>query len=317
MLNLYANILIAEAYGSIKSRRCKALCKYQIESYLIYFLYPIRYNGLASLSRAIHIFYWTRIWACICIIKEYFCMLPPELLSSIAYKRRAMITIVGTVLLSSLLFAACSGFGGGGPTSPTSTSTPSSLALAKLHWCNKPTILFRDEHAPTTVTPKASVTATTTATSSTPTPTATASGPTTVTEWSQIEPNLGFTVYLPRTLPTNSCLVSASGTFHDPIFGGSFSIGYLLPDHSSVTLAEAPERNNSLSFQCSTSGSPAPQVPHASTVTPTASATTTPLLLCTGVRSGTNIVFSARGNQATLQQFFNNLQPNISWVPAS
>jgi hypothetical protein len=231
-------------------------------------------------------------------------------------------TIAGTVLLSSLLFAACSGFGGGGPTTPTSTSTSLSLALAKLHWCNKPTILFRDEHAPVTVTPTtgtptASVTATTTETASTPTPTATVSGPTTVTDWSQIEPNLGFTVYLPETLPTNSCLVSASGTFHDPIFGGSFSIGYLLPDHSSVTLAEAPARSNSLSFQCSTSGSPAPQAPHASAATPTASATTTPLLLCTGVRSGTNIVFSAQGNQATLQQFFNNLQPNISWVPAS
>ncbi len=249
-------------------------------------------------------------------------MLPPQLLTFIAHKRCALMTIAGTMLLSSLLFAACSGIGGGGPTSPTATSTSSSLALAKLHWCNKPTILFRDEHAPvtgtpTTVTPTASVTATTTVTASTPTPTATASGPTSVTDWSQIEPNLGFTVYLPKTLPTNSCLVSASGTFHDPIFGGSFSIGYLLPDHSSVTLAEAPARSNSLSFQCSTSGNPAPQAPHASTATPTASATTTPLLLCTGVRSGTNIVFSARGNQATLQQFFNNLQPNVSWVPAS
>lgn len=255
-------------------------------------------------------------------------MLPPDLLTSIAHKRRALITIAGTVLLSSLLFAACSGFGGGNTSSPTSTSTPSSLALAKLHWCNKPTILFRDEHAPVTTTPTggtptatvtatASATATTTATASTPTPTPTASGPTTVTNWSQVEPSLGFTVYLPKTLPTNSCLVSASGTFHDPIFGGSFSIGYLLPDHSSVTLAEAPARNNSLSFQCSPSGNPAPQVPQAGTATPTASATTTPLLLCTGVRSGTNIVFSARGNQTTLQQFFNNLQPNVSWVPTS
>lgn len=246
-------------------------------------------------------------------------MLPPELLTSIAHKRRALITIVSTVLLSSLLFAACSGFGGGGPASPTSTSTStsSSQGLAKLHWCNKPTIIFRDEHAPVSGTPTTGTpTASVTATANTPTPTATVSGPTTVTDWSQIEPNLGFTVYLPKTLPATSCLVSASGTFHDPIFGGSFSIGYLLPDHSSVTLAEAPARSNSLSFQCSTSGNPAPQVPLASTATPTASATTTPLLLCTGVRSGTNIVFSARGNQATLQQFFNNLQPNMNWVPA-
>lgn len=253
-------------------------------------------------------------------------MLPPELLAFIVHKRHALIAIAGTLLLSSVIFSACSGIGGGGPTPPTSTATSTAQALAKLHWCNKPSILFRDEHAPVTVTPTGSTpTATVTATAGTATATVTAtttatatpSGPTNVTDWSQIEPNLGFTVYLPKTLPTNSCLVSASGTFHDPIFGGSFSIGYLLPDHSSVTLAEAPARSNSLSFQCSPSGSPAPKVPQAGTATPTASATTTPLLLCTGVRSGTNIVFSARGNQTTLQQFFNNLQPNINWVPAS
>src|SRR5579872_5617952 len=249
-------------------------------------------------------------------------MLPPQLLTSIVHKRRALIIIAGTLLLSSFLFAACSGFGGGGPTSPTSTSTSSSQALAKLHWCNKPNLLFRDEHAPVTVTttsstPTGTATATVTTTATATTPTATPNGPTSVTDWSQVEPNLGFTVYLPKTLPANACLVSASGTFHDPIFGGSFSIGYLLPDHSSVTLAEAPERSNSLSFQCSPSGSPAPKVPQASTATPTGSATATPLLLCTGVRSGTNIVFSASGNQATMQQFFNNLQPNVSWVPAS
>ncbi|HVB22766.1 MAG TPA: hypothetical protein VNG51_12550 [Ktedonobacteraceae bacterium] len=256
-------------------------------------------------------------------------MLPPQLLTFIAHKRRALMTIAGTVLLSSMLFTACSGFGGSGTTSPTSTATASSQSLTKLHWCNKPTILFRDEHAPVTVTTTSGtpatgtpatgtpVTGTPTASATASTPTPTPSAPTSVTDWSQVEPNLGFTVYLPKSLPTNTCLVSASGTFHDPIFGGSFSIGYLLPNHSSITLAEAPERSNSLSFQCSTSGSPAPKVPQASTTTPTASATATPLLLCTGVRSGTNIVFSAPGTEATLQQFFNNLQPNISWVPAS
>jgi len=253
-------------------------------------------------------------------------MIPPQLLTFIAYRRRASITIAGTILLSSFLFAACSGFGGNATATPTATPTASSLALAKLHWCNRPSILFRDEHAPVTVTPTTGTatpaTGTATATTgtpvvSTPTPTPTPSGPTTVTDWSQVEPNLGFTVYLPTSLPANTCLVSASGTFHDPIFGGSFDIGYLLPNHSSVTLAEAPQRANSLSFQCSPSGKPAPQVPQAGTSTPTASATATPLLLCTGIRGGTNIVFSAQGTQATLQQFFNNLQLNVNWVPTS
>lgn len=246
-------------------------------------------------------------------------MLPPQLLTVIAHKQRALMTIAGAVLLSSMLFAACSGFGGGATTTPTSTSTASPLTLAALHWCNKPTLLFRDEHAPVTVTTTSGtpVTGTPTASATASTPTPPPSGPTTVTDWSQVEPNLGFTVYLPKSLPTNTCLVSASGTFHDPIFGGSFSIGYLLPDHSSVTLAEAPERNNSLSFQCSPSGSPAPKVPQASTSTPTPGTPATPLLLCTGVRDGTNIVFSAPGTQATLQQFFNDLQPNANWVPTS
>jgi hypothetical protein len=248
-------------------------------------------------------------------------MIPPQLLTFIAYSRRALVPLAGTMLLSSFLFAACSGFGGNASTTPTASPVAGSLALAKLHWCDKPSILFRDEHAPATLTPTTATATPATATTGTPvvgtpTPTPTPSGPTTVTDWSQVEPNLGFTVYLPTKLPTNTCLVSASGTFHDPIFGGSFDIGYLLPDHSSITLAEAPQRANSLSFQCSPSGKPAPQVPQAGTATPTASATATPLLLCTGIRGGTNIVFSAQGTQTTLQQFFNNLQPNVNWVPA-
>ena len=247
-------------------------------------------------------------------------MIPPQLLTFIVYRRRALITMVGTILLSSFLFAACAGFGGGNTTTPTAKPTLASVTLAKLHWCNKPTLVFRDEHAPVTVTPTggtATVTATATTTAGTPTPTPTPAGATTVTDWSQVEPNLGFTVYLPTVLPANTCLVSAFGTFHDAIFGGSFSIGYLLADHNSITLTEAPARSNSLSFQCSPSGNPAPRAPQASTATPTAGTTAPPLLLCTGVRSGTNIVFSARGTQATLQQFFNNLQPNVNWVPAS
>src|SRR5437879_4684871 len=57
------------------------------------------------------------------------------------------------LLLSSFLLVSCSGvsFGGGGST-PTARPTPSQLGLARLHWCDKPFILFRDEHAPVTGT---------------------------------------------------------------------------------------------------------------------------------------------------------------------
>src|SRR5579859_2307693 len=101
------------------------------------------------------------------------------------------------LLLSSFMLVSCSnGITGGGGSTPTSTgqSTPSQVALAKLHWCNKAFIVFRDEHAPVKVTPTgtpATATATSTAAAN--------STPTTLTDWSQIKSNLGFTVFLPVT----------------------------------------------------------------------------------------------------------------------
>jgi hypothetical protein len=135
-----------------------------------------------------------------------------------------------------------------------------------------------------------------------------------VTEWSQVKQNLGFTVYLPATLPSTACLVSAYGTLNDPIFGGNFIIGYQLADGTPISLSEAPMRTNSRTFQCTTTK----ETSKTSSGTPTPAATTqVPLLLCTGARDTTNIVFSTRGTEASLQQFFNALQPNVNWVPAS
>ncbi|MFL5626928.1 MAG: hypothetical protein ACJ788_15200 [Ktedonobacteraceae bacterium] len=232
------------------------------------------------------------------------------------------------LLLSSVFLASCSGLSLSGATTATATPTPSKRPLAKLHWCNKPFILFRDEHAPTTGTPTAKVTATATV-STTPGATATASGtstpsgsptPSTLTDWTQIAPLLGFTVYLPATLPNNSCLVSASGTVNDPIFGSNFIIGYLLPDKSPISFSEAPSRSNKIEFQCTSTKSSTPSKTSGSgTATPTAQASPTqvPVLLCTGVKANTNIVFSSRGNETTLKQTFDALQPNVAWVPAS
>ncbi|MFL5658085.1 MAG: hypothetical protein ACJ8CB_28365 [Ktedonobacteraceae bacterium] len=175
-------------------------------------------------------------------------------------------------------------------------------------------------------TPAATATATTgstpgatATTSASGTPTAVPS-PTTLTDWSQIKPNLGFTVYLPPTLPGNTCLVSASGTLNDPIFGGNFIIGYLLPDNSPLSLSEAPVRTNSREFQCTSSNEAAPQVPRSTnsgTPAPTTSPTSVPALLCTGVKDNTSIVFSQQGSEASLKQFFDALQPDVAWVPRS
>jgi hypothetical protein len=231
-----------------------------------------------------------------------------------------------SLLLSSFFLGSCSGLSLGGPTTPTATPTPSNLPLAKLHWCNKPFILFRDEHAPVSGTPTATPTATATA-ATTPGATATASAtpsgsptPSTLTDWSQISPLLGFTVYLPTTLPNNSCLVSASGTVNDPIFGGNFIIGYLLPDKSPISFSEAPSRSNNIDFQCTSTKSGSTNTtltPGAGTPTAQASPTQVPILLCTGVKSTTNIVFSSRGNETALKKTFDTLQPDVAWVPAS
>jgi hypothetical protein len=197
-------------------------------------------------------------------------------------------------------------------------------------------MIFRDEGAAGTVTPAAStpmvaVTAMGTPTlqptpsiATTPTVagTATTTGsPTTITDWTQVEPYLGFTVYLPPTLPPASCLTSASGTIHDPILGGSFTIGYLLPDHSSVSLSEAPLRSQNTTFQCILSATTAAGSSRSATKEGSPTATPgkagVPMQVCTGARDMTRIVFSARGTTEALQRFFTSLQPHVEWIPAS
>ncbi len=220
---------------------------------------------------------------------------------------------LATLLLASFCFVGCSGLNLGGTSStPTTkgvtvvaTSLPQ-VALANLHWCGKPILVFRDEGAAKTNTPAVSGTPAVTST----TPIAT---PKTLTDWKQVEPNLGFAVFLPSTLPQGSCLISASGTIHDPTFGGIFTISYVLPNHDAISLSEAPLASQTSTFQCSPSSS----VTSAKNSTPTPGPTTEPVQLCTGARNTTNIVLSARGATTILEQTFNALQPNIEWVPAN
>lgn len=196
------------------------------------------------------------------------------------------------VLLTGMLFVSCASlsFGGGAVATPKPkpTPTPAILNLSKVPWCGQPVMVFRNLAA-----------------SGTP---GVASGPvTTLTDWAQVKPMLGFTVYLPTTLPNGSCLVSASGTVRDPILGGNFVIGYVLPDHSSLTFSQAPQHSQNAIFQCSPTST-------GGTKTPTSQGS---VQVCSGTHGSTNIVFSARGNTDALQQFFNALQPDVNWVPAS
>lgn len=238
--------------------------------------------------------------------------------------RRMGLFLAGSIMLLCLCLSACSSPFGGAAATPT----PSTRALTKVGWCAKPLMIFDDGGAVTpTVTPTASATATATGTATSTataasTPAVGAGTPQTVTDWSQVKANLGFTVYLPASLPNGSCLVSAQATIHDPIFGGSFTIGYLLPDHSSLSLSEAPLKSQSTTFQCNPSGATATPTTGSGKGTPTATATTpgpttTPTQLCSGAKETTNIVMSGSGTVDHLQQIFNGLQPNINWIPAS
>ena len=254
--------------------------------------------------------------------------------------RFACLLLATFLILSNLFLAACTtpfSFGSS-QTSSTATATPSELAVAKLHWCAKPSMLFRDEGAVTPATTASAipaVTSTTTITTGTPSITATTTvgstitpaetaapgTPRTIADWSEVEAGLGFTVYLPSTLPGDTCLVNAQATIHDPIIGGSFTIGYLLPDHSALSLSEAPLISQNIAFQCNTSNEVTPQANNTQkagtpVVTPSKTQEVS-LLLCSGVKDTTNIVISARGSTDRLRQIFNNLQPNVSWIPAS
>lgn len=231
-----------------------------------------------------------------------------------------------SALLAGMLLASCSNPFATSQASPTATLS-ADLPLVKLSWCGKPNMLFRDEGAVPTATVVATSTAMVTATAtvtpgSSPSPTIGSGTPTTITDWNVVKADLGFTVYLPENLPRGTCLVSAQATVHDPTFGGSFLIGYLLPDHTSITISEAPLTSQNATFQCSVSNSSTTQKsgPSASaTGTPqvTASPTPIPLQLCSGARVTTNIVLSARRSVEYLQQTFNALQSNVTWIPAS
>lgn len=238
---------------------------------------------------------------------------------------------VGMVVVGILLMS-CSSLSSGGPSTDNgNTSTAQSLALTQLHWCGKVLMIFRDEGAAQgTATVVTSVTSTPTVGTGTvsPTPvasaTATTPTPTTLNNWEQVKANLGFTPYLPATLPSGTCLVSAYGMVHDATLGGSFTIGYLLPNHSAITFSEIPlnTQNNSVQFQCNAAsstgtGSAVAGTAKGGTPATTPDKTQLPLQVCTGAHGTTSIVFSARGTTATLRQLFNALQPDVTWIPAT
>ncbi|HTI15809.1 MAG TPA: hypothetical protein VL461_14795 [Dictyobacter sp.] len=208
-----------------------------------------------------------------------------------------------------LLLAACAPFSTSSNIH-TSTSTKTGaaqrttgqIALAHLPWCHQPAAVFHDMTAVTTENGGGTATA--------------------FSNWNDVKAQIGFTWYLPASLPAGSCLLSATGTIHDPLFGSELTVSYILPGQNSLVLSQTP-MTQPVTFQCSiTDKTPAQAMQEGNpTALPSLSATVPPtsnaLQVCNGVRMKTSIVFSSEGATATLQRFFQSLQPDVAWVPAA
>jgi len=210
------------------------------------------------------------------------------------------------VLLISVLLVSCSGLFSGN--TPGVGSSAQSVALSELHWCNnKPDEAFMDD---TTLTaPEA-----TNSPSSASTP-GRANGSSVAISWKVFKANLGFTIFLPATLPESSCLLKPFGWVHNASSHNSFIITYVLPDRSSLTIAQTLQTGPNTPFQCFVS--PDPSNTKGGTPTAVPATKLAPMQLCSGIRDKTNITFSARWTPNQMRQFFNGLQPGIDWLPAS
>ena len=165
--------------------------------------------------------------------------------------------------------AGCDLFGGGS----TSATASTDVALAQLSWCDAPLISFQDNG--------------TTARN-------------TLTNWNDVKGQLGFTSYLPATLPKGSCLVLAGGTIHDPIYGGHLSITYDVPSTGPISFSEAPKRASlGDKLQCTPSSQDAKTT------------------ICLGTIADTSITVASRQSAADLQSLFKALKADISWVPSN
>lgn len=181
---------------------------------------------------------------------------------------RAWTIILGLALLT-LSLAGCSLSLGAG-----SSARGGDPGLSALPWCDQPLISFQDDSQSTQPT---------------------------LTQWSAVKDQLGFTPYLPTTLPAGTCLDLVGGSIHDPIFGGHLSITWVLPKTGPLSFSEAPKRGAiSSTPQCAQSQ----QGSDATTI-------------CIAAMGDASVTIASHLPTATLQDYFAKLQPNVDWEPTA
>jgi hypothetical protein len=180
---------------------------------------------------------------------------------------------LGMLLMLALGLSGCSLFGGDGGTA-TAVGGSNGKALGELSWCDRPLITFQDD---STTSQKL------------------------LTSWAAVKDQLGFTPYLPDSMPEGTCLALAGGSIHNPIYGGGqFSITYVLPKVGPVSFSEAPLRQGmSSKTQC------------------IASAQDSKSTICVGAIANTSITIVSRQNSADITAIFGTLKADVAWVPAS
>jgi hypothetical protein len=178
---------------------------------------------------------------------------------------------LGLLLILTLALSGCGPFGGGGGNGDNASASGGSQSLAALSWCDRPLITFQDDST---------------------------TSQNMLTSWDAVKGELGFTTYLPENLPQGSCLALAGGSIHNPIYGGQFSITYVLPKVGPVSFSEAPLRPGLNSkTQC------------------IQSAQDKNTTICVGAVANTSITIASRQPAADIEAMFGSLKPDVTWTP--
>ena len=204
------------------------------------------------------------------------------------------IILQGMLVVLAVVLVGCNWFGGG------EKQGENVVVINRVEWCNRErTMVFTDDRAQGSTSGSA-------AGASTITPIADGGTPVGIADWQSFKNELGFVVYLPQRLPAGSCLLSASGFVHNVMAGNTFTLTYLLPDRSSLTLVQSEQQGQSVALQCST----LPEMSQSA-----GGAQKIGVRLCSGTKKTTSITFSADWDGPKLLEFFQQLEADPNWLP--